>query len=92
LTIPVDQGVESAPPLACYVIRPMVNFDDMTWYVMQSYLQLDDLSGVTEQDPDPFAGLTIERLNAAMAGELGDPDIDRMVVESGQNVIVNAGQ
>jgi hypothetical protein len=50
-----------------YMIFPMVNFNYMTWFMMQNYLHLDDTSGVTAQDPDPLANLTIEDLKAAMA-------------------------
>jgi hypothetical protein len=50
-----------------YMIFPMVNFNYMTWYMMQGYLNLDDITGVTAQDPDPLAGLSIEQLKTAMA-------------------------
>ena len=50
-----------------YMIFPMVNFNYMTWFMMQDYIHLDDTTGVTAQDPDPLASLTIEQLKAAMA-------------------------
>ena len=49
-----------------YMIFPMVNFNYMTWFMMQNYLNLDDVSGVTAKDPDPLANLSIEQLKAAM--------------------------
>ncbi len=49
-----------------YMIFPMVNFNYMTWFMMQDYLHFDR-SGVTAQDPDPLAGLTITQMKDAMA-------------------------
>jgi hypothetical protein len=49
-----------------YMIFSMVNFNYMTWFMMQDYLHLDD-TGVTAQDPDPLAGLGIADIKAAMA-------------------------
>ena len=48
------------------MIFPMTNFNYMTWFMMQNYIHLDDVSGVTAQDPDQFAGLTIEQLKTAI--------------------------
>jgi len=50
-----------------YMIFPMVNFNYMTWFMMQNYIHLDNTSGVTAQDPDPLAGLSIEQLKSAMS-------------------------
>ncbi len=50
-----------------YMIFPMVNFNYMTWFMMQNYLHLDVETGVTVQDPDPLAGLTVGQLKDAMA-------------------------
>jgi hypothetical protein len=50
-----------------YMIFPMVNFNYMTWFLMQDYIHLDDTTGVTAQDPDPMADLTIEQLKSAMS-------------------------
>lgn len=50
-----------------YMIFPMTNFNYMTWFMMQNYIHLDDTTGVTAQDPDPLADLTIEQLKTAMA-------------------------
>jgi hypothetical protein len=49
-----------------YMIFPMVRFNYMTWFMMQDYIHFDRESGVTAQDPDPLAGLTIDQLRAAM--------------------------
>lgn len=57
-----------------YMIFPMVNFNYMTWFMMQDYLHIDDTTGVTAQDPDPLAGLTLDQLKATMATiYAGDP-------------------
>jgi hypothetical protein len=57
-----------------YMIFPMVHFDYMTWFMMQDYLHIDDNTGVTAQDPDPLAGLSIDQMKAAMATVYaGDP-------------------
>jgi hypothetical protein len=50
-----------------YMIFPLVEFDYMTWFMIQNYINLDDTTGVTAVDPDPLAGLTIDQLKAAMA-------------------------
>jgi hypothetical protein len=50
-----------------YMIFPMTNFDYMTWYLMHEYIDIDATNGVTAQDPDPGADLTIPALTAAMA-------------------------
>lgn len=51
-----------------YMIFPMVNFNYMTWYMMQDYLHIDDVTGVTAQDPDPLKDLSVDDLRNAMAG------------------------
>jgi hypothetical protein len=57
-----------------YMIFPMVNFNYMTWFMMQDYLHIDDTTGVTAQDPDPLASLTIDQLKATIATVYaGDP-------------------
>lgn len=50
-----------------YMIFPMVNFNYMTWFMMQDYLHIDETTGVTAQDPDPLAGLSINQMKDAMA-------------------------
>jgi hypothetical protein len=50
-----------------YMIFPMTNFNYMTWFMMQDYIHFDDVSGVTAQDPDPLASLTVEQLKTAMS-------------------------
>jgi len=50
-----------------YMIFPMVHFNYMTWFMMQDYLHIDDTTGVTAQDPDPLAGLTLDQMKNAMA-------------------------
>ena len=50
-----------------YMIFPMTNFNYMTWFMMQDYIHLDTTTGVTAQDPDPLADVTIDQLKAAMA-------------------------
>ncbi|MGZ2744460.1 hypothetical protein [Burkholderia stagnalis] len=50
-----------------YMIFPMVNFNYMTWFLMQEYLHIDDNTGITAQDPDPLAGMTLDQLKSAMA-------------------------
>jgi hypothetical protein len=58
-----------------YMIFPMIDFNYMTWFMMQNYLHLDDTTGVTAQDPDPLADLTIDQLKTAMANIYkGNPD------------------
>ena len=49
-----------------YMIFPMTNFNYMTWFMMQDYIHFDDVSGVTAQDPDQYAALTVEQLKDAM--------------------------
>lgn len=51
-----------------YMMFPMVNFNYMTWFMMQDYLHLDIDTGVTARDPDPLGDLTISQLQDAMAG------------------------
>jgi len=50
-----------------YMIFPMVNFNYMTWFMMQDYLHLDLDSGVTARDPDPLADWTVAQLKDAMS-------------------------
>jgi hypothetical protein len=50
-----------------YMIFPMTNFNYMTWFLMQNYIHIDDATGVTAQDPDPNADLSIGALENAMA-------------------------
>jgi hypothetical protein len=49
-----------------YMIFPVVNFNYMTWFMMQDYIHIDDTTGVTAQDPDPLASLTLDQLKSAM--------------------------
>lgn len=48
-----------------YMIFPMVNFNYMTWFMMQDYLAVDE-NGVYARDPDELGGLTVDQLKAAM--------------------------
>jgi hypothetical protein len=57
-----------------YMIFPLVDFDYLTWFQMQNYLHLDDVSGITASDPDPDSDLTVDELKAMMADILAkDP-------------------
>jgi hypothetical protein len=57
-----------------YMIFPMTKFNYMTWYLMHDYLHFEDLTGVTVQDPDPYANLTTEQLKTAIdAIQANDP-------------------
>jgi hypothetical protein len=49
------------------MIFPLVEFDYMTWFLLQNYVQVDDINGVTAADPDPGADLTLDQLKAALA-------------------------
>jgi hypothetical protein len=49
-----------------YMIFSMVNFNYMTWFMMQNYLYIDE-AGVAAKDPDPLAGLTPNQMKDAMA-------------------------
>ncbi len=49
-----------------YMIFPMVNFNYMTWFMMQNYLYIDE-AGVKAKDPDPLAGLSPNEMKDAMA-------------------------
>jgi hypothetical protein len=50
-----------------YMIFPITNFDNyMVWFMMQRYVQIDDINGVTARDPEPGAGYTLDELQAAM--------------------------
>ena len=33
------------------MIFPQVEFDCMTWFLLQNYVQVDDINGVTAADP-----------------------------------------
>jgi hypothetical protein len=50
-----------------YMIFPMVDFNYMTWFMMQDYLHIDDKTGVTATDPDPLAGLDLDQMKEALA-------------------------
>ena len=51
-----------------YMIFPMVNFDNyMAWYLAQNYIHFDDVAGLIAADPDPNAGMCLDKLKAAMA-------------------------
>jgi hypothetical protein len=51
-----------------YMIFPLVNFDNyIAWYLLQDYIQFDDSAGVIAADPDPYSGMTLDQLKAAMA-------------------------
>jgi hypothetical protein len=49
-----------------YMIFPVTNFDNyLVWYMMQHYINIDDLTGVTAADPEPGANYTLDELKAA---------------------------
>jgi hypothetical protein len=50
-----------------YMIFPMVNFNYMTWFMMQSYLHLDEHQGVTVKDPDEASTLSMSEVIDAMS-------------------------
>ena len=51
-----------------YMIFPVTNFDNyLIWFMMQHYINVDNINGVTAVDPEPGAGLTIDELRTAMA-------------------------
>jgi hypothetical protein len=51
-----------------YMIFPVTNFDNyLIWFMMQNYIHIDDINGVTAADPDPGADLTLDQLQMAMA-------------------------
>jgi hypothetical protein len=49
-----------------YMIFPMTNFNYMTWFMMQDYIDLAETTGVTVKEPDPLANVTIKELTDAM--------------------------
>ncbi len=49
-----------------YMIFPMINFNYMTWFMMQDYIDLAETTGVTVKEPDPLANVTIKELTDAM--------------------------
>jgi hypothetical protein len=59
-----------------YMIFPITNFDNyMVWFMMQHYIDIDDINGVTAADPDPGADLTLDELREALeAIHAKDPD------------------
>jgi hypothetical protein len=49
-----------------YMIFPVTNFDNyLIWFMIQHYIHIDDISGVTVSDPDPGADFTLDDLKAA---------------------------
>lgn len=48
-----------------YMIFPLVNFNYMTWFMMQDYLAVDE-NGVVARDPDEAGSLTVQELQAAL--------------------------
>jgi hypothetical protein len=50
-----------------YMIFPMTNFNYMTWFMMQDYIHMDTTTGVTAEDPDPQADVSLDQLKAALA-------------------------
>ncbi len=54
-----------------YMIFPMVNFNYMQWFMMQDYLTVNG-DGVWAVDPDPLAGLTIDKLKTTMQNFYND--------------------
>ena len=59
-----------------YMIFPITNFDNyMVWFMMQNYIHVDDINGVTAVDPDPGADLTLDDLRTALeAIHVKNPD------------------
>jgi len=59
-----------------YMIFPVTNFDNyLIWFMMQNYIHIDDINGVTVADPEPGADLTLPALEDAMASiHAKDPD------------------
>ena len=50
-----------------YMIFPIIDFDNyMLWYLMHNYIAFDPAAGVIVDDPDPYADLTVPKLEAAM--------------------------
>ena len=49
-----------------YMIFPLINFDNyMAWYLVHQYIDFDATAGVMAADPDPYANLTVDQLQAA---------------------------
>jgi hypothetical protein len=49
-----------------YMIFPVTDFDNyLIWYMMQHYIHIDNITGVTASDPEPGADLNICKLQAA---------------------------
>jgi hypothetical protein len=49
-----------------YMIFPVTDFDNyLIWYMMQNFINVDPINGVTVADPDPGADFTLEQLQAA---------------------------
>jgi len=49
-----------------YMIFPVTNFDNyLIWFMMQHYINIDDINGVTAADPEPGADFTLNELKAA---------------------------
>lgn len=50
-----------------YMIFPVTNFDNyLIWFMLQHYLHIDDITGVTAVDPEPGADLTLDQLTTAL--------------------------
>jgi hypothetical protein len=50
-----------------YMIFPVTNFDNyLIWFMLQHYLHIDDITGVTAVDPEPGADLTLGQLTTAL--------------------------
>ena len=49
-----------------YMIFPVTNFDNyLIWFMMQHYIHIDNITGVTAADPEPGADFTLDELQAA---------------------------
>jgi hypothetical protein len=49
-----------------YMIFPVTNFDNyLIWFMMQHYINIDEINGVTVADPEPGADFTLNELKAA---------------------------
>jgi hypothetical protein len=49
-----------------YMIFPVTNFDNyLIWFMIQHYISIDDINGVTAKDPEPGADFSLRDLQAA---------------------------
>ena len=49
-----------------YMIFPVTNFDNyLIWFMMQHYINIDNINGVTAKDPEPGADFNLDELQTA---------------------------